>query len=117
TLQVGDYIVAWQGFYRSHQPERGQIAVFKLARDGQTDYVKRIVGLPGDRIQMKGGVLYINDIPVPKVAVEDFVSREDERILRFPQFVWTLPNGYRYRVVETSDLAALNNTPIANVPP
>lgn len=80
TMEVGDYVVAWQGFYRSHEPERGQVAVFKLARDGRTDYVKRIVGLPGDRIQMKGGVLYINGAPVPKAPTENFVYRDDGQI-------------------------------------
>ena len=43
------------------QPTRGDIIVFKLPRDGKTDYIKRLMGLPGDRIQVRAGVVYIND--------------------------------------------------------
>ena len=58
------------------EPERGDVAVFKLPRDNKTDYIKRIVGLPGDRIQVKGGILHINGEPVKRERIEDFVDRE-----------------------------------------
>src|SRR5712691_221277 len=50
----------------SHLPQRGDVAVFKLPTDASTDYIKRIVGLPGDHIQMRHGELYINDQLVPR---------------------------------------------------
>jgi signal peptidase I len=85
NLEVGDYIVAWKGFYRSHEPERGQVIFKKWARDGKTDYVKRIIGLPGDHIQMRGGALYINGSSIPKAPLEDFVdhSAQSLRMYRF----------------------------------
>ena len=78
TLMVGDYLFVskfsygyskyslpygldlFSGRVFSDSPERGDVAVFKLPRDNSTDYIKRIVGLPRDRIQVKDGVLYIN---------------------------------------------------------
>ena len=56
--------------YRWGDPQRGEIAVFKLPSDPSIDYVKRVVGLPGDRIQMIGGVLHINGTPVKLEPVE-----------------------------------------------
>ena len=50
----------------SHLPQRGDVTVFKLPTDPSIDYIKRIVGLPGDHIQMRHGELYINDQLVPR---------------------------------------------------
>ena len=55
----------------SHAPQRGDIVVFKLPRDDKTDYIKRLIGLPGDRIQMINNVLHINGAAVPDVVVSD----------------------------------------------
>src|SRR5256885_5546798 len=56
----------------SHPPQRGDVAVFKLPTDPSTDYIKRIVGLPGDHIQMRHGNLYINDQMVPRRPADDY---------------------------------------------
>jgi len=87
TLLEGDYIIVskfaygwsrhsipfsppiFHGRIFGHEPHRGDIVVFKLPRDGHTDYIKRLVGLPGDRIQVKQGVLYINDKAVPRTRL------------------------------------------------
>ena len=57
NLMPGDYFFVSKSAYRFGDPQRGDIAVFRLPKDPGIDYVKRVIGLPGDRIQMIGGVL------------------------------------------------------------
>ncbi len=94
TLEVGDYffVSKWAYGYSRHsfpfslapfsgrllgaEPARGDIVVFKLPSDDATDYVKRLVGVPGDRIQVTGGVLHVNDLPVPRTPVQSPVYRD-----------------------------------------
>ena len=94
TMQVGDYFfvskyaygysrhsfpfsaLPFSGRVLAAEPERGDIVVFKLPTDDKTDYVKRLVGLPGDRIQVKAGVLYVNDKPVTRTAMQSQVYRD-----------------------------------------
>src|ERR671930_671195 len=98
TLLVGDYLFVSQYSYGySHysipfspplfsgrifgsEPKRGDVVVFRLPRDDSTDYIKRVIGLPGDRIQMIGGVLHINGEPVKRERVDDFVDDEGGRV-------------------------------------
>ena len=100
TLLVGDYLfVSKYSYGYSHysiplspplfsgrifgsEPARGDIVVFRLPKDDTTDYIKRVIGLPGDRIQMKEGLLYINDKPVHARAPERFHRRGPLRLRR-----------------------------------
>ncbi|MFI5001828.1 MAG: signal peptidase I [Reyranellales bacterium] len=88
-------------------PERGDVVVFRLPRDPSTTYVKRLIGLPGDRIQMRGGRLYINGSIVARRAIGTF----DNSIL----YLETLPSssgggGREHELVEISDTDRYDNT-------
>jgi signal peptidase I len=135
TLLVGDYLFVskfsygysrytvafgapvFDGRVLYTKPERGDVAVFKLPRDNKTDYIKRIIGLPGDRIQMIGGILHINGEAVKRERVEDFVTTDQfGRQVRVAQYVETLPNGRKHRIIEESDTGSLDNTQVYTVP-
>ncbi len=98
-------------------PKRGDITVFKLPRDNETDFIKRIVGLPGDRIQVLKGVLHINGTPVKRERIEDY--RYEDRYGRervFRQYRETLPNGVTYMTLDVTPTGSLDNTQIYTVP-
>jgi signal peptidase I len=103
-------------------PDRGDVVIFKHPLD-RTDYVKRVIGLPGDTVQMIGGVLHLNGVPVRKERIADFVlpirpdghcwqARYSRReadgsfACHYPRFRETLPSGVRYQVLDlgTSDV-------------
>ncbi|WP_207462499.1 signal peptidase I [Azospirillum sp. SYSU D00513] len=135
TLLVGDYLFVskfsygyskhtvafgfplFQGRIFESIPERGDVAVFKLPRDNKTDYIKRVVGLPGDTVQVLGGVLHINGQPVKRERIEDYVTTDAlGREIREAQYIETLPNGRSHRIIEESDNGPLDNTPLYTVP-
>jgi len=136
TLRAGDYFFVDKSAYGySHfslpfspplfsgrilaaEPRRGDVAVFRLPRQPRVDYIKRIVGLPGDRIQMRAGVLVINDVPVKRERVEDDVGDAGAGIAG-PVRRWriTLPGGVSYFALDLQDNGALDNTQVYVVPP
>ncbi len=98
-------------------PERGDIAVFKLPRDGRTDYIKRVIGLPGDQIQMRAGVLHINGIPVRRTQIDDFVERDPYGNIRYiPRYREILPNGASYDILDERPDSLHDNTRVYTVP-
>src|SRR6185369_13264943 len=101
-------------FFR--EPQRGDVVVFKLPRDNKTDYIKRIIGLPGDHIQVKGGILHINGEPVKRERIEDFVDRDSGAAVRIAQYIETLPNGRKHRIIEYTDRGEYDDTPVYVVP-
>ena len=115
TVAFGAPLFDGRLFYT--KPERGDVAVFKLPRDNKTDYIKRIIGLPGDRIQVIGGILHINGEAVKRDRVEDFVTTDQfGRQVRVAQYVETLPNGRKHNIIEESDTGSLDNTQVYTVP-
>lgn len=98
------------------EPERGDVAVFKLPSNPSIDYIKRIVGLPGDRIQVKQGVLHINGEPVQRERIADFMyTNRFGSSHRYPQYRETLPSGRSYLTLDLSENGELDNTPMTVV--
>ncbi len=134
TLLIGDYLFVskfsygysrysipfapnlFNGRIFGRLPDRGDVAVFKLPRDNQTDYIKRIVGLPGDRIQMKSGQLYINSTLVPRQAAGDYMEDEQGSRTVARLYVETLPNGLKHDILKMYEEGGLNSTPEFKVP-
>jgi len=93
-------------------PERGDVVVFKWPVDDSTDYIKRVIGTPGDRIRVTGGVLYINDKPVK--LEPDTSSRDAAEDSTGRHLVETLPNGVRHRIDKRYDTGFFNDWPSAD---
>ena len=84
----------------------------------QTYYIKRVIGLPGDHIQMKNGILFLNGQPVPRRRIEDYLYQEGNgAVIPLAQYIETLPNGVQHRIIEMSDNGPLDNTQEYVVPP
>jgi signal peptidase I len=150
-LLVGDYLVVakWPYGYSRHSlpfsvplisgrifeklPTPGDVVVFKAPPGNATDYIKRVIGLPGDMIQMKDGQLFINGVAVKKERVPDFIvpvspnttceravfqHQESDGSLacHYPQFRETLPNGKTYTVLDLTPEHPYDNTDVYTVP-
>jgi signal peptidase I len=118
TLPVADYVLAWRGYFADHPPQPGDLALFRLPRAPGVDFVKRIVGLPGQRIQMRDGRLYVDDALVVRERVRDLPAdpAADRRVAGV-EYAETLPNGARYRILKVGDSGPLDDTPVLTVPP
>jgi len=135
TLLIGDYLfVSKYSYGYSHyslplspplfsgrifgsMPERGDVVVFRLPKDDSTDYIKRVIGLPGDRIKMVDGLLHINGVPVKRERVSDFIDDENGGADRVRRWRETLPNGVTYESLDLQDNGFLDNTQEYLVPP
>jgi signal peptidase I len=136
TLLVGDYLFVskysygythfsipfspplFSGRIFGSEPQRGDVVVFRLPSDTTTDYIKRVIGLPGDKIQVIDGVVNINGQPVKREKVDDFVEIE-EGVRGQPVKRWkeTLPNGVSYYTLDLVENGPADNTQVYTVPP
>jgi len=135
TLQIGDYLFVsktsygyskysfpgnfadFEGRMLADEPQRGDVIVFKLPSDPSIDYIKRLIGLPGDKIQVKQGRLYINGKMVDRdpVGMQRVATPEggNETIM---EYIETLPGGVMHKIYEESDSEPLDNTVVYEVP-
>jgi signal peptidase I len=115
SLPFGLPLLSGRVFFR--EPQRGDVVVFKLPRDPSVDFIKRIVGLPGDKVQVKDGILNINGQPIKRERLGPFFYEENSRAGAYIQYVETLPNGRRHDIIEIGDDQPLDNTGVFTVPP
>lgn len=137
-LMIGDYLVVskWSYGYSKYsmpfslplipgrifasQPERGDVVVFKAPPRNDVDYIKRVIGLPGDLIEVHGGIVSINGKPIPRKRIADAfepltpnsaciksdvaafreTASDGTARCRYPRYVETLPNGKSYEVFD-----------------
>lgn len=134
TLLVGDYLFVskysygyshfslpfspnlFQGRLLGSLPQRGDVAVFKYPRDTSEDYIKRIVGLPGDHIQMRNGLLFINGQQLDRRSAGDYTADDDGVRMQLHRYIETLPGGRQHPILKASDDERLDNTPEYVVP-
>ena len=134
TLLVGDYLFVskysygysrysfpfgmapFDGRIFETPPERGDVAVFRQPQNESVAFIKRIVGLPGDRIQVTDGVLRINDVAVNRVRKGFATASDGYNVIRFAVYQETLSNGKSYLTQERSDDDVLDNTNVFLVP-
>ncbi len=131
NLQVGDYIIVTKysyGYSRhsipfsppifhgrlfGRTPTRGDIIVFKDPKDNRTDYIKRLIGLPGDRIQVADGVVYLNDKAIPQKVLPPENSSDYTGVTRIEE---TMPSGRKYITQDTYPNGPGDNTGVFLVP-
>jgi signal peptidase I len=134
TLLVGDYLFVskfaygysryslplglplFSGRILQRLPMRGDVVVFKLPSDNKTDYIKRVVGLPGDRVQVLNGILQINGVPVPQEPVGQFDEDFDGRAVPVAMLEEQLPEGRRHLIIDLTPTGNLDNTGVFKVP-
>jgi len=135
TLLVGDYLFVQKqayGYSRysfpfgiapiegrifEKDPKRGDVVVFKLPTNPRIDYIKRLIGMPGDTVQVRRGRLYLNGEEVEREAV-GYKKFDDEYLgeVTMMEYIQTLPDGTMFSIFEESDDEPLDNTPIFTVP-
>jgi signal peptidase I len=119
----------------AHDPVRGDTVVFRSMGPDDHDVIKRVIGLPGDTVQMRNGQLFLNDKAIPKQRVADFVlplspnfpaekcgaqfqdsDAQGRPVCRYPRFRETLPGGRSYDVLDQENIPVADDTDVYTVP-
>lgn len=134
SLLVGDYLFVekysygyskysfpldlgpFEGRIMEKQVTRGDVAVFRQPKKPHIDYIKRIIGLPGDKIQVTNGILHINGKAVTREYIGTEDMAEQNAINVYQKYIETLPNGVKHYIFELSDDEQLDNTQVFTVP-
>jgi signal peptidase I len=137
TLLIGDYVIVSKYAYGYSkfsfpfappiitakprmfytQPNRGDVVVFRGPRNPGTNYIKRVIGLPGDKIQLKDGVIYINNQVVKRFKVDEFIENQGNgEILKIDRYSEILDNGVSYSILQQATEGKVNNTSVYYVP-
>jgi signal peptidase I len=136
TLLVGDYLFVSKyayGYSRysfplglpffsgrvmdMNQPKRGDIVVFRVPLKPHVDFIKRIIGMPGDRIQLKEGMVYINGEELKRQRITDYADDENKKNIRsIPTYSETLPEGKVITILKQYKIGPADDTPIYTVP-
>ncbi len=135
TLLIGDYLFVsklsygysrysfpfspnlFKGRIFGAEPKRGDIAVFKLPRDNSTDYIKRVIGLPGDEIVIRNGIVILNGKELPRKRIGSYVPPTNGGPARkIPKYEETLPNGVSYHVLDSETNGFFDNVGPYKVP-
>jgi signal peptidase I len=135
TLLVGDYLFVnkfaygyshfslpfspdlFSGRIFGSVPKRGTVVVFRPPGDPSEDYIKRVIGLPGDTVQMTGGQLYINGKEVPRTDMGNYIDDSSGGPVVAREYDEMLPGGVDHPILKETDQGFANNTPVYTVPP
>ena len=134
NLLVGDFIFVskWSYGYSKHSlpfslplipnkifpkiPSRGDIVVFKTPQDNRTDYIKRVIGLPGDKIKIINGQINLNENKILRKKINDFIDNDHNTSAKRVRMYDELHDNYSFKVLDIMDNGIADNTKLFSVP-